>query len=296
MYRQAMTSNQPPKKIALNEKAFVFGGAYSNLQATQVILRKAAELGFHKSEIIFTGDMIAYCANPVETVQLIKSKVDHIIMGNCEEAIANGANNCGCGFEEGSECSILSNQWYNFCLSKIDNETARWMGKLPKQIFAQIGDHNFLATHATPCSINQFIFPSSLKHTETCNKVDGYIVGHSGIPFIGSANKKPWLNSRASGMPANDGTSRVWYATIRNLHNQIFIETHSLEYDFIQAQSAMASASLNNGYMQTIKTGIWPSHDVLPDIEKKPNRNTTSATKKGVQKNAFKRNHFSLIK
>lgn len=268
MYRQAMTLNTLIKTVDLGNKAFVFGGAYGNLQSTQAILEKATELGFKRSEIIFTGDMVAYCANPVETVELIKTNVDHIIMGNCEEAIAKGANDCGCGFEKGSECSVLSNQWYEFCLSKIKPDIARWMGTLPRHLNAKIGNTNFLATHATPTSINEFVFPSNLANTDSNENFNGYIVGHSGIPFIGETNNKPWINSGASGMPANDGTSNIWYTTIQTSDNKLCIETHSLEYDFQAAQSAMNIAGLNNGYMDCLSTGIWPSHDVLPNIEK----------------------------
>ena len=263
-----MQINSSTKPINIGNKAFVFGGAYGNLHATQAILKKATELGFASSQIIFTGDMVAYCAKPVETIELIKSSVDHIIMGNCEEAIAKGANDCGCGFEEGSECSILSNQWYEFCKERIDVTTANWMGNLPRELIVQIGSYKLLATHATPDSINQFIFPSDLISLKNIDKIDGYIVGHSGIPFIAEVNQKPWLNSGASGMPANDGTSRVWYATIENENHELSIQTHALDYDFKQAQSSMNAVSLNNGYMQCLETGIWPSDDVLPYPEK----------------------------
>lgn len=285
---QNTTINPLPYKLDIGKKAFIFGGAYGNLQATETIIKKATELGFESSEIIFTGDMIAYCANPVETVELIKASVDHIIMGNCEEAIANNSSNCGCGFEKGSECSILSNQWYNFCLSNINSQTANWMGSLPRQLIAQIGQHNLLVTHATPHSINKFIFPSTLANEDYCKNIDGYIVGHSGIPFLGATNNKPWLNTGASGMPANDGTRRIWFATIEADENQIFIENHALEYNFQDAQFAMQSASLNNGYMECLASGIWPSHDVLPDTEKKQTGIALLPQKKAFRRTPFK--------
>ena len=262
-----MKLKTPIKAINLDEKAFIFGGAYGNLQATQAVLKKATELGFQKSEIVFTGDMVAYCANPVETVELIRLSVGHIIMGNCEEAIANNSSNCGCGFEEGTTCSALSNQWYNFCLSKMTPKMANWMGSLPKHLVLTLGGFDFLATHGSPSSINQFIFPSNLGSWEDTTKFDGYIVGHSGIPFIGEVNNKPWLNSGACGMPANDGTPRIWFATINSNLDKLIIETHSLEYDFSDAQTVMREASLKNGYMDCLANGIWPSHDVLPAME-----------------------------
>jgi len=288
-----MTLNTSTNQINIGKKAFIFGGAYGNLQATKAILKKASELGFTRSEIIFTGDMLAYCANPIETTELIRNNVDHIIMGNCEEAIAQGSKDCGCGFEEGSECSILSNQWYNFCLSKIDRETATWMGSLPRQLYVKIGGQNLLATHATPNSINQFVFPSTLETIIDNETFDGYIVGHSGIPFIGEINNKPWLNSGAAGMPANDGTNRVWYATIAINNNILNVETNSLEYDFKSAQKAMHNESLKNGYADCLEAGIWPSHDVLPNIEKQQTGNKLQAQKKAFKRTPLKETVYS---
>ncbi len=287
MYRNAMKLKTPTNSISTGNKAFVFGGAYGNLQATQAILDKAKQLGFEPSQIIFTGDMIAYCAKPVETIELIKSSVDHIIMGNCEEAIAEGSNDCGCGFEEGSECSILSNQWYNFCLSKINQSTADWMGTLPRELTLEIAGLDFLVTHATPNSINEFIFPSDSIISADKRDVDGYLVGHSGIPHISQINGKPWINSGASGMPANDGTSRVWYATLADENNMLSIETHAMEYNHQAAQKDMIDEGLGNGYMKCLETGFWPSDDVLPY----PEKNLAGIALK-QQKKAFKRTPF----
>ena len=70
-------------------------------------------------------------------------------------------------------------------------------------------------------------------------------------------------------MPANDGTSRVWFSTIRlDLQEQIVIEHHNLNYNALAAQKSMLSNGLSQGYHQTLIDGLWPSMDVLPDKEK----------------------------
>lgn len=284
LYRHAMKSNQTINPIKIGQKAFIFGGAYGNLEATKAILEKADDLGFKRSEIIFTGDMAAYCANPAETSKLIREKVDHIIMGNCEEAIATGSDNCRCGFESGSTCSILSDKWYQFCLSKIDGEMAEWMGTLPRSLHVEISDKKFLVTHATQNSINEFIFPSNLQNAGCTTHMDGTIVGHSGLPFLAEQERKLWINSGASGMPANDGTPRVWYATIISQSGRLEAQTHALKYDFISARNAMRNAGLNNGYADCLETGIWPSHDVLPKVEKDQTGIELSIQKKALQR------------
>lgn len=68
----------------------------------------AEQLAIPPQQVICTGDLVAYCAHPQETVELIRDWGIHIVRGNCEESLASGALDCGCGFEEGSVCSTLS--------------------------------------------------------------------------------------------------------------------------------------------------------------------------------------------
>ena len=258
-----------PKIINIGNRAFIFGGAYSNLQATQAVFEHADRLGFTHEQIIFTGDSVAYCGQPQETATLIRSSQIPAIMGNCEEALAAGSPDCGCGFEDDSACSLLSVEWFAHCQKHIDLETTKWMGSLPRELIIQIGGFNLLCTHATPDEINRFVFPSSLSDLNPDHsEIDGYIVGHSGIPFLSNINGKAWINSGAAGMPANDGTSRVWYATLEIHNGQLQAQTHALDYDYQATASAMRASGMNNGYTECLATGIWPSHDVLPDTEK----------------------------
>ena len=84
-----------------------FGGPYSNLQATEA-LRDRVHSQHATAHVICTGDVVAYCAQPNQTVQLLREWEIPVVMGNCEEALAANAEDCGCGFEEGDGlCSIV---------------------------------------------------------------------------------------------------------------------------------------------------------------------------------------------
>ena len=254
------------------ERLFVFGGAYGNLQATEAILQKASDLGFQSRQIIFTGDMVAYCANPQETADLIRSSGIKIVAGNCEVSLSADAEDCGCGFDEGSTCSILSDEWYRFCRENLTMETRSWMGTLPTSLKVQIGKYQLLVCHGTPDIINQFVFRSDIEEKKSSalkvEGIDGVICGHSGIPFIATINDFAWINSGASGMPANDGTSRIWYAVIEADDDGLGARTFALDYDFQSAADAMQRVGLINGYRDCLSSGLWPSLDVLPEKEK----------------------------
>lgn len=270
-------------------RLFVFGGAYGNLEATRALLAKAGSLGFTPAQTLFTGDLVAYCGNPQETVDLIREYGCHVIMGNCEEALAGDAEDCGCGFEEGSACSVLSAQWFAFCRERLDHETKAWMGTLPRALEIEVAGLRFLACHGSPVSINDFIFPSQKEKIalalDQASGFDGVIAGHSGLPFVCHSESGFWLNSGAAGMPANDGTADVWYATLEADHERtVHAATHRLAYDVESAMRSMAQAGLNNGYHDCLASGLWPSLDVLPGEERARTGQAIPETKKAFRR------------
>ena len=66
----------------------IFGGAYGNLQATEAVLAQAKKMQIAPKNILFTGDLTAYCADPKATVNLIRQSGIKSVMGNCEEQLA----------------------------------------------------------------------------------------------------------------------------------------------------------------------------------------------------------------
>ncbi len=102
--------------------------------------------------------------------------------------------------------------------------------------------------------------------TETVTNV--VITGHSGLPFTKHLDNKQWHNSGALGMPANDGTQDVWFSVLGFIDNELKFNHHRLEYDVESTVQNMLKNNLTQGYHQALKTGLWPSMDVLPDFEK----------------------------
>ena len=258
-------------RIVTSESILIFGGSYGNLQAMRALSREAARQGIPPDRVICTGDAVAYCANPVETVALIRSSGMHMIMGNCEESLATGAGDCGCGFTEGSTCEQYSAAWYAFCDKTLGPDDRAWMGGLPRRIDLEIGGRTLAVVHGSPDLINEFVFASApdadLARRLNELGVDGVIGGHCGLPFTRVVNGRLWHNSGAIGMPANDGTARVWYSILTPTEEGIEIEHIAFDYDHVTAAAAMRLASLPEGYASALETGLWPSCDVLPPEE-----------------------------
>lgn len=257
---------------AFDDPVLVFGGPLGNLQATRALLAAARGLGIPAARMICTGDTVAYCADPAATVALLREAGAAVVMGNVEESLAARSDACGCGFAEGSACDALAGRWYAHCDAEIDDEARRWMAGLPRAIRFRLGGRRLLVVHGAPSRINRYVFPSTPEVALAAEldraDADGVIGGHSGIPFTRIVGGRLWHNAGAAGLPANDGTPRVWFSLLSPAPEGIAIETRALDYDFRAAAAAMRRRGLPEGYADALETGLWPSLDVLPAAER----------------------------
>lgn len=250
----------------------VFGGSYSNLRATDRLREVVATLAIPPHNVVCTGDVVAYCAEPVETAALIRDWGCHVIQGNCEQQLATGADDCGCNFEEGTACDLLAKGWYPFANRLITPELRSWMASLPETLTFSFAGLTFRVVHGGVTETAKWVFASQADVIErelAMANADVVIAGHCGVPFIAEAGRRIWFNTGALGMPANDGTPDVWYGLVTPLgERSVRLTTHRLTYDNTTAAAAMRRFGHANPYARTLVTGLWPSLDVFPQAEK----------------------------
>jgi predicted phosphodiesterase len=250
----------------------IFGGPYSNLAATRQLRQRALELEIPPERVICTGDVIAYCAEPQETLQLVRDWGISVVQGNCEESLAADAPDCGCGFEAGTTCSLLAVEWYQYARSKIDARDRDWMRNLPKCLSFELAGRRFKVVHGGVAQINRFIFassPEAVKREEfDLAGCDILVGGHSGLPWGQKIGNRTWLNAGVIGLPANDGTPDGWYLLLTPETTGIRCRWQRLAYVAVQSGHSMCEAGLTAGYAETLVTGLWPSMDLLPAVEK----------------------------
>ena len=258
-------------ELSSDHELIIFGGPYSNLHASQAMQAEAEKLGIPASHIICTGDIVAYCAHPEETVQLFREWGIQIIAGNCEEQLAAGAADCGCGFEEGSACDQLAKGWYAYANNRVSDESRAWMRQLPSQLSFRYADHRFRVIHGGVALNNRFLFASdrqALLEELSVADCDVIIAGHAGLPFIERLPNGLWFNPGVIGMPANDGTPDCWYGRVRADADGLRMSICRLAYDHQGAAAALRQAGHVDGYAEALVTGLWPSVDVLPPTER----------------------------
>jgi len=225
---------------ALDDPVILFGGPYSNLHALQALLDRASGLGISSDRIISAGDLVAYCAHGQECVDLIRGEGIHVVAGNCEKQLSEEADDCGCGFEEGSTCSILSNGWYPHALRTITSDAKRWMGELPDALTFEHHGKRYAVIHGGVTDISRFLWSvSSITDLKAeieafGHPIDVVFAAHSGIAFERQIGETAWVNVGAVGMPENDGDQRTVFVILEN--GQVRFER--LDYDYEGAASA----------------------------------------------------------
>lgn len=256
----------------LDGPVLLFGGPYGNLQATRAIRTEAERRGIPPERAICTGDLTAYCASPFETVELVREWGIRVVMGNCEESLANDSNDCGCGFEQDSVCALSSSEWFDYTNSRITRAQRDWMSRLPGALRFTLGSRSFRVVHGAPSRINKFVFPSTSRDEKLSELglagADVVIGGHCGIPFGEQIDQRFWLSSGVIGLPANDGTPDGWYLLLDRVDQRWCATWHRLAYDYHGASQVMQEAGLNSGYDRALSSGQWPSQDSLPAHER----------------------------
>jgi hypothetical protein len=255
----------------LEGPVLVFGGPYGNLEATEAMLAAARSLGIDGAHAVCTGDLVAYAADPQAVVDRLRDWGCAVVMGNCEESLAADAEDCGCGFNEGSACAALSALWFTATRRDLDDATKRWMGTLPRRVDFELAGRRFAAIHGGVDRINEFIFastPAARKMEQIAIAgADAILAGHSGIPFTQILGGRLWNNSGALGMPANDATARVWFSVLTPRGGGIRIEHHAVAYDPAPTAAKMRARGYPPEYAEALINGLWPSCDILPAAE-----------------------------
>ncbi|WP_160129525.1 metallophosphoesterase family protein [Kordia antarctica] len=255
----------------LSGKVLLFGGVYSNLQALEALIAVAKREHISPENCICTGDIVGYCGQPEETVQLFKTWKAKSIVGNVEEQLASGSVDCGCDFTQGSRCDNFSKEWYPLAQSKLSKSSIAFIQTLPDYIKFQYANKYVCVVHGSYEYISEFVFKStnwSLKQTSFDNsESDVIIAGHCGLPFLDEKNNQLWINPGVIGMPANDGLQTVWYAILDD-SDGFSVKHYRLAYNHEKAIEIMLANGFPASYAKTLQTGLWDNMEILPEREK----------------------------
>lgn len=248
-----------------------FGGVYGNLPALRALRAWAGQHGYTPQQVFFTGDIAGYCARPAECMQELEEWGVQGIAGNVELQLRSGAADCGCNFSSDGRCDLFSRNWYPYTLAQMTPATQEWMAALPHHLRLRLGGKTILLVHGALDHTAGYIFRSTPWHQKgeqlSAAGADIIIGGHSGIPFAQQGPEGWWINAGAIGLPANDGTDRVWCASVSEAGEAVEVRFIPLRYPHGTAAAEMEERGLPASYARSLSTGLWDNCEILPAEE-----------------------------
>lgn len=254
----------------LDGSVILWGGALGNLSALRALEDVVEKAGVGPDHVICTGDIAGYCADGQACAEHVRGAGWPVVAGNVERQLGAGALDCGCGFEEGSTCDLLSTGWWSHALRSIGRGTRAWMADRPDIVVFEHNTRRYAVIHGGVTDIARFLWPVSRQEDfaqeigaieAAVGPVDGVIAGHCGMAFQRVVARRHWINAGVIGMPPNNGVPGGQY--VRLDHDGAHILR--LAYDPEPAQRAMQAAGLTQGYDVALSSGLWPSQDILPE-------------------------------
>ncbi len=254
----------------------VFGGVYNNHYALTALLDETATLGV--DAVYCLGDLGGFGPSPEKTWPLLEQGGVAGVMGNYEESLAAGREDCNCGYTDPRD-NRFAEISYRYTTERCSPEFRRWMGRWPRRRRVRVGGRELLLVHGSPRRINEFLFASTspapflevLCRQERC---DGLLCTHTGLPWHRRLpSGRDAVNVGVIGRPANDGDPRVRYALVEERDGELRVELRRLAYDHRSLAAEMRLERLPEEFVETVETGWWTTClEILPAKERAASR------------------------
>lgn len=252
-------------------RAAFFGGVYSNARALEAAVADARRRG---ADALFAlGDFGAFGPHPDRVFPILLDNGIAAIQGNYEESLAQGADDCHCGYTDPRD-NHFAGISYAYTAAKTSPEWKRWMATLPKTRRLEIAGRRVLLVHGSPRRINEFLWESTspaafLEKLLDDHDADVLVCTHTGLHWSRRLpSGRLVVNCGALGRPANDGRTNVWYALL-TFGAGVEVVFAPVAYDFEAMAREMEEEGLPAEFVETVRTGWWTTClEILPAKER----------------------------
>ena len=249
-----------------------FGGIYSNHLALAAAIRDARARDV--DAMFCLGDLGAFGPNPDKVFPLLKDNDVRIVMGNYDDSIARGLDDCQCGYTDPLD-NHFARVSYRYTFANTAPENRAWMADFPADLRFRLGALDVFACHGSPRQTNEFLWESTTpthflgKMASECG-ADVVLGTHTGIHWERRwGGDKAYVNVGALGRPANDGRTEVWYTVLSADGRDLDVEFIPVEYDHEALAREMREEELPEEFVETILTGWWTTClEILPGKER----------------------------
>ncbi len=220
----------------------VISDVHSNHHALLDVLKDIAKQSV--DNIICTGDLVGYGAQPNEVIDTIRKHNIITVMGNYDDGVGNIRPQCGCDYptEEAARLGTASLAW---TVKNTSEENRRWLARLPRLLEVTLAETAVLFSHGSPRALNEYLFEDEdlaqreilLDYTATA-----FVCGHTHLPFHKTLGTRHFINAGSVGKPKN-GNPAATYVILSVAKDKISSEIRQVPYDFESAAAAIEAAS-----------------------------------------------------
>jgi putative phosphoesterase len=234
----------------------VFSDIHANLPALEAVLAdiKSRDL----DNLYCLGDLVGYGTFPNEVVAVIRERGIPTIMGNYDQGVGNGSDDCGCAYKT-PEAKALGSRSIAWTNQHTSDENKAYLRRLPAQIPVQLGDLRVVLVHGSPRKVNEYLYEDrpdgSLERLLDMAEADVLVCGHTHLAYHKILpSGRHVVNDGSVGKP-KDGDPRACYAVLSARGSELKVEFIRVAYDVERAARAIEASDMPNEFAHMLRTG-----------------------------------------
>lgn len=226
---------------------------HGNKVALEAVLDDIKSKGIASKNIYCLGDIVGYGPDPNGVIELLKSNHITTVLGNYDEAIGFYLPSCGCHINSEIERIKTMNS-----LTWTDKHTSEknkaFLRELDENIVINRSGKSILLTHATPYSINDYIYENNMEEqSEIVEELeeDILIYGHTHLPYFKKIGHKYIINAGSVGRPKGRDY-RANYVLLK-IDKDINVEFVRVTYDVERVAREIENSDLLNEFADYLR-------------------------------------------
>jgi putative phosphoesterase len=233
-------------------RAAVFSDVHSNLPALEAVLEDA--LGQSVDFMVCCGDLVGYGPFPNEVIDAVREIPT--VMGNYDEGVGFGLDDCGCAFTNAEE-EAMGRRSLDWTKKRMSDVNKAFLRGLPREFRRSVDGREVLFVHGSPRRINEYLYEdrpeSSVVRMLEPLGVDCLVIGHTHIPYHRVVGSFHVVNVGSVGKQ-KDGDPRARYALI-DFDGGVSVEFRKVSYPVEDTIGALMDSGLPMELVEIFRTG-----------------------------------------
>lgn len=229
----------------------ILSDVHANLPALEAVL---ADIDAASVDARYAlGDLVGYAPWPNETLERLQAEGFPIVMGNYDDGVGFGRDECGCAYVKERD-RAEGDAGFAWTKAHVTDENRAWLRTLAPQIRFAADGRRYLLVHGSPRKINEYLYED--KPDDTFARIaagasaDVIVCGHTHKPYDKTVAGTRFINVGSAGKP-KDGDPRGCWALLDTTTGTV--EFRRAAYDVEAAASAIEASDLPDEFAAQLR-------------------------------------------